>query len=274
MNPATPPRSTPLGAKQPDTGMPSPEEIQKFVDSQQGAPPPTAHNLNTKPEEPVTFGTSEKAVEFIDKKLSGELDQMPEPDIPLDPTVMQGSPADTAREGLLGAPGLGPPVPVSEAETEAFIKSTLFDTPFILDIPVWGGRAVVQVRTLRHVSHDNLLSWWTQYLEKEKRIASVSQMLTFYQRAMVLLRVVSMRGADSPSATFVYQANHTEIDTAMDAMDTDAEAMQKAVLALDSFVTNEYRKMSPARFESIVEAVRLHERKFNALARKAASGNL
>lgn len=201
--------------------------------------------------------------------------KLPEPEIPAERGANPDlTGADTLKEAALEA---SMAVSLTQDDRDAFCKSCLFDTPTELIIPVLGGKASVRVRTLT-IMHEDILAWWLQDQEQQKSITSQSRWLVMFQRAHVLLRVMTL---EDKSTTDVKQATTVYDSTAMEAVVAECqkasvitpELKAKAIETLQTHVHNTYRAMTPPRYGMLQQAVGLAERKFNALVREAASGN-
>ena len=225
---------------------------------------------------------------FIQHQQSGAGESLPEPSIPLEPVAdpdMAG--AASTREAALGAPDTEPEL--TQEEKDAYARAALLDEPVVLPIRVLGGKAVVRVRTLS-IMHEDILAWWLGELEQNKSISTTVQWLTMTQRGNVLLRVVGIDLEDGKSQVpytcqeveaLVLECSKFNGPTEQTpdgqvrgpGIAIPEDLRRRAIQALNTHVLRTYREMTPARYTLLQQAVAVHERKFNALTRLAASGN-
>lgn len=258
-------RSAPL----PAAGVPK-SDVKKFIAEQAqlagaGAQPALSN-------QPMSVPLTPDLEQFVAKAETTA--KLPEPSIPMEAgadTDLTG--ADRIREAALEASS---PAELTQEDKDSFCKSCLFDTPTELNIHMLGGKAIIRVRTLT-IMQEDILAWWLQDLQATKALASQNQWLVMFQRAHVLLRVMTMQAQDgkTPEPTIVYSCTELEMvvqECQASSVITPA-LRKKAIKALQTHVHNTYRSMTPPRYGLLQQAVAVAERKFNALVREAASGN-
>jgi len=252
-------RSEPFGST-PTAREPSLADVKAFV-AAAASPSPTPALQGEA--QPAALEVPAEVQDFVTKKMQAVDPQLPEPDIPVDSVAMPDFVTqDKTRSEMLAGPGV--PVQVTDSEKDIYCKAVLFDHPVVWNIPVLGGAAAVSVRSLS-VRHEDIILRWMTHLETTQRVTSTSLWLTWYKRASTILRTLVLTANNKT----VFEVDHSKLDELLDAKVGDAQLFEQ----LGSLIDQAFQNMKPARYEVLMEAVTLHERKLNVCNRAAASGN-
>jgi hypothetical protein len=270
MQPSAPkqaPRSAPLVSRP----ALSQAEMDAFIRESQTAKGAPAVDPKTILKGPVEL----KSNDAVERMVGDAQALFPEPDIPAASEARTSPPSQGA---LQTAVTLGDdftrPADLTQEEKDIYVKAVLFDKPVVWSISVLGGQARVTCRSLT-MAHEDLMAWWLQWGERKGYLPPnmSSLMVSWLNRVGVMLRVMKMETTTGDTATYTPDFMDAEILSNYEAAQIHLQVRDALVERLHAEVEQFVRKVLPAKFHVLHQAMRVHEHKFVTCARAAASGN-